>query len=45
MQLAKNVEYDSAWCADHDKEYFSQTKNKFLRSKFVPPKLRWKKFA
>ena len=27
IELAKNVEYDSAWCADHKKLYFCSSKN------------------
>ena len=42
--LAKNAENVSAWCADHEKLYFSPAENPFLRSKFYRKKLRWKKF-
>ena len=42
--MAKNAEYDSAWCLDHEKLYLSKSKNQFLRSKFFGQKLRWKKF-
>ena len=34
IELGKNAGYDSAWCADHEKLYFSPSKNQFLRSKF-----------
>ena len=44
IELATNAEYDSAWSADHEKLYFSQSKNQFLRSKFFGQKLRLKKF-
>ena len=33
--MAKNAEYDSAWCADHETESISPSKNQFLRSKFL----------
>ena len=44
IELAKNAEYDSAWCANHEKLYLSPSKNQFLRTKFFGQKLRWKKF-
>ena len=44
IELAKNVEYDSAWCANQEKLYLSPSKNQFLRSKFFRQKFRWKKF-
>ena len=44
IELAKNAEYDSAWCAIHEKLYLSPSKNQILRSKFFGQKLRWKKF-
>ena len=44
IELAKNAEYHLAWCADHEKLYFSALKIPFSRSKFFRPKLRWKKF-
>ena len=43
MELAKNAEYDSAWCADPEKVYFSPLENQFLTLKFFRHKLRWKK--
>ena len=41
--MAKNAEYDSAWCGNHEKLYLSTSKNQFLRSKFFGHKLRLKK--
>ena len=41
--MAKNAEYDSAWCSNHEKLYLSKSKNQFLRSKFFGQKLRLKK--
>ena len=43
MELAKNAEYDSARCADHEKVYISPLGNQFLRSKFFRQKLSLKK--
>ena len=40
IELAKNAEYDSAWCANHEKLYLSPSKNQFLRTKFFGQKLR-----
>ena len=31
IELAKNVEYDSAWCAEHEKRYFNPSKNSILK--------------
>ena len=45
IELAKNAEYDSAWCADHEKVFFSASKNQFLRSKFLPLKIEVKKLS
>ena len=42
--MAKNAEYDSAWCANHEKLYLSPSKNQFIRAKFFVQKLRKKKF-
>ena len=42
--MDKNAEYDSAWCANHEKLYLGKTKNWFLRSKFCGRKLRWEKY-
>ena len=42
--MAKNAEYDSAWCANHEKLYLSKSKNQLLGAKFFGQKLRWKKF-
>ena len=42
--MAKNAEYDSAWCADHEKVYINPFENQVLRSKFFRHKFRWKKF-
>ena len=44
IKLAKNAKYDSAWCANQEKLYFSISKNQFLRSKFFGQKLRLKKY-
>ena len=44
MELDKNAEYHSAWCADHEKLYFTRLKNQLLPSRFVRHKLRWKEF-
>ena len=44
IELTRNAEYDSAWCANHEKLYLSPLKNQILRSKFFGQKLRWKKF-
>ena len=41
--MAKNAEYDFAWCANDEKLYLSPFKNQILRSKFFGQKLRWKK--
>ena len=43
IEMAKNAEYDSAWCANHEKLYLSPSKNQILRWKFFGRKLRWKK--
>ena len=40
--MAKNAEYDSAWCANHEKLYLSPLKNQILRSKFFGQKSRLK---
>ena len=40
IELATNAEYDSAWCANHEKLYLRKSKNQFLRSKFFCQKLR-----
>ena len=42
--MAKNAEYDFAWCANHEKLYLSPSKNQVLRSKFFGQKLRLKNF-
>ena len=42
--MAKNAEYDSAWCANHEKLYLWKSKNQFLRSKFFCRKLKLIKF-
>ena len=42
--MAKNADYDSAWCAECEKWYLSTSKNKFLRWKIFRQKLNWKKF-
>ena len=34
IELAKIAEYDSLWCANHEKQYLSPSKNQILRSKF-----------
>ena len=44
IELAKNKEYDSAWCANQEKLYLSTSKNQFLRPKSFGQKLRLKKF-
>ena len=44
IELATNAEYDSAWSADHKKQYLRPSKNQFLRWKFFGRKLKWKKF-
>ena len=44
IELAKNAEYDSGWCANHEKLYLGPSKNQILRSKFFGQKLRLKKF-
>ena len=43
MELAKNAQYDTARCADHEKVYISTLKNQFLRSRFFRQKLSLKK--
>ena len=43
-ELAKNPEYHSAWCANHEKVYLSPSKNQLLISKFFGQKLRLIKF-
>ena len=43
IELAKNAEYDSAWCAIHEKLYLSTSKKQILRSKSLGQKLKWKK--
>ena len=35
IELAKNAEYDSAWCANHAKLYMSPWKNRFLDRNFL----------
>ena len=40
--MAKKAQYHPAWCADHEKVYFSQSKDQFLRSKCFRHKLRLK---
>ena len=42
--MAKNPEYDSAWCANREELYLSPSKNQFQWSKIFGSKLRWKKF-
>ena len=32
IEFAKIAEYDSAWCANHEKLYLSPSKNQILRS-------------
>ena len=44
IELAKNAEYDSSWCANQEKLYMSPSKNQFLRSKFFGLKLRLKNY-
>ena len=43
IDWSKNAEYDWAWVADHEKEYFIHWKNQFLRSKFLGQNVRRKK--
>ena len=45
MELAKNPEYDSARCPDHEKVYINPLKIQFLRSKFFVKNLVWKKVS
>ena len=45
MEWAKNAEYDSARCADHEKVYISLLKNQFLWSKFFRHKKSLKKVS
>ena len=40
--MAKKAQYHPAWWADHEKVYFSPSKDQFLSSKFFRHKLRWK---
>ena len=42
--MAKNVENDWLLSSDHEKLYFSPSKNQILGSKFFRQKLKWKKF-
>ena len=44
IELAKNAQYDSAWCADYEKLYLSQLKNQFLTYKFFVRNLGEKNF-
>ena len=44
IELATNAEYASTRCANHEKPYFTLTKNQFLWSKFFRQKFRWTKF-
>ena len=44
IEFPKNIEYDSAWCANRKKLYLSPSKNQFLRWKFFCQKFGWKKF-
>ena len=43
IDLATNAEYYSTKCANHEKLYFTPTKNQFLRLKLHDQKLRLKK--